>query len=1099
MTNKFNKFFLLENDIDYSKKGFFSNEYTLKISPNRIKGRYCFVYAGQGSSFPGMCKDWFKYSVIRSTYYEADELSRRNGLSKISDHVLQPDKIDKKVFHIVQNLSLFTLEVALSRWLFQRNIRARAITGHSFGECAALVWSGIVSFNDMFEIVILREKASPPPNHLGYMIAINGDKTKIKTLFHNEKDYYFSNCNSLSQTVISVTSQRLPFYSEILKKSGVKFKVLDIPQPYHSPLLKDVCEKIKSELKKVELRPPSIPIFSSVLKKWLIKENFSESDFYSIIVNQIVEKVDFIKQINETSQSGCSKYIEIGPKILLSSFIKENVLGKHVEISFVGEFFKKNLKKEKTVSNSLTLSLVNKIISKLTGYKIDSISIEDRLQEDLGIDSLKKTEIVFSVLNELKIDTKKTLNLPLIESVGDIVKYVESSPKEENKSEKKVEFKRFEWVMEEKPLLVFDKIKDKPQILSLKSLKPIKNNLSNTFIVYSDYNSFNDYRDVINASVSFISFFKKFFENNTSFIRLALVSDKNSSKAFTKGAVSFFKSLKKELKNFYFKHIHFENFLNSDELVLNELAEPSGDDVVYKNNSRYVLKLCETNAISDSFSISDESTIVALGCARGIGFELLNEICLRSHSTIYVCGRSSSLEVNENISLLKKSNPNVFYISMDATNEADFKNFCEKIKNRIDIWINAVGIEISKHLCEKSLEEINKELRPKIISSILCEKFFNDCNSKRLIYFSSVVSDFGNDGQSVYAFSNGFIDGFTEEINKNYGKKIAFSIDWPPWDGVGMTANQSISASLRLRGLSLLDKRKAKELFIKDFWLKKDSILYFDESDIDQYSFGLKDFNFLGDFLPKPKSLFPKLIFEREFSYLKENFLSDHMIGSLCYVPAAMILSIFYGLNYFLKGEWCKITNFKAEEPLPIKESGLVSEVIVDGESMILQANMGRFHCVTTKYVYKEYGPFDMSGVKPFNREVYSLLFHKGSFRVLKEVCFSPGFSRGFASLNLKNVSHPWLKLMYVIDGAFQLTALGEFCKNSRFALPVGSDSIEINMDLLLKSDAFKISFKIDPSNKIQVLILNIEGKYIGYLNGVHIANVESKVNTLLP
>ncbi len=184
--------------------------------------------------------------------------------------------------------------------LISKDIKPKIVTGHSFGEYAALVASGIVSFEEMFDIVYHREIFSPPSNELGYMLAINANEEEIKNFFGND-GYYFSNYNSPVQTVISSTKDKISYLKEILDKRGIKSKVLtSVPQPYHTPYLKPTSEKIKKYLQesKFNFKEPSIPLFSSVTKELITQKNFSKEKIEDILINQILNPVDFIYQIS---------------------------------------------------------------------------------------------------------------------------------------------------------------------------------------------------------------------------------------------------------------------------------------------------------------------------------------------------------------------------------------------------------------------------------------------------------------------------------------------------------------------------------------------------------------------------------------------------------------------------------------------------------------------------------------------------------------------------------------------------------------------------------------------------------------------------------
>ena len=401
-------------------KGYFFGEYEVLFG--KYSGpdfsRRCFIFPGQGGAFPGMFKEeYLNFKIIQDKFAQADLLAKKFNLPKISDYVLNPNKIKKEILPAVANLALFTLELAIFDILKSLKIYPKIVTGHSFGEYAAIVAAGIVFFEEMFEIVYYRDHFCPSTNFAGFMIAVNADAKKLKTIL-NKEDYYISNLNSPNQTVISVSKNAVDNISKILEEKKIRHKILyNIPQPYHSPYLNDVKKRMEKHFqhKEISCKAPEIPIFSSVLNKLIDKDNFQKKDIKNIFLNQIITKVDFINQIENIYSLRCFNFLEIGNKKLFSVFADDilSSAGKEVKIELASDFLKKNNEAiigSKNPINSKLFSLINKAIGKITGYEIEKISIEDKFQEDLGIDSIKKADILLTVLNEANIRPGEDFN-----------------------------------------------------------------------------------------------------------------------------------------------------------------------------------------------------------------------------------------------------------------------------------------------------------------------------------------------------------------------------------------------------------------------------------------------------------------------------------------------------------------------------------------------------------------------------------------------------------------------------------------------------------------------------------------------------------------
>ena len=90
---------------------------------------------------------------------------------------------------------------------------------------------------------------------------------------------------------------------------------------------------------------------------------------------------------------------------------------------------KVNYESIEQIKQSKFLNVVNKVISKLTGYKIENIDIKDKFQEDLGIDSIKKADIIFSILEETGTETNNQFNTNDFQSVFDFTSFLENTSK----------------------------------------------------------------------------------------------------------------------------------------------------------------------------------------------------------------------------------------------------------------------------------------------------------------------------------------------------------------------------------------------------------------------------------------------------------------------------------------------------------------------------------------------------------------------------------------------------------------------------------------------------------------------------------------------
>ena len=400
----------------------------------------CFIFQGQGGIENGMGKYYYEnFDLVKKLFDEADKFLLKRGKKRVSDFIVGHDKIDDDKLHIYGNIALFVLETGMFRILVDKNLTPSIITAHSFGEYAALVACGCVSFTDMLDIVYNREFLSEEKNVLGYLVAVRESEGNILDIFKNfDGKYYLSNINSDKQVVLSVSSAELKKLEYFLSKNKLKYKVLEnVPQPYHSPLMYGSREKFKKYLKnrKFKISSPEIPIFSSVLRKKIKKGNFQEKEIMLILENQLTEPVNFIYKIKEIFKDDIRTFVEIGVKRIFIDIIAD-ILNNNSEYKtyFGGDFLiSKNFYREENASNEniydgKLVKTLKYLVSKTTGYDLASIRLEDRFQEDLKIDSIKKADVVFRFLEENRIpgDNIELSKIDNLSSILDEVKNIKA-------------------------------------------------------------------------------------------------------------------------------------------------------------------------------------------------------------------------------------------------------------------------------------------------------------------------------------------------------------------------------------------------------------------------------------------------------------------------------------------------------------------------------------------------------------------------------------------------------------------------------------------------------------------------------------------------
>lgn len=209
------------------------------------------VFSGQGSQYPGMFKELMSVYPNGKEFFEnASELCGLNLIdicSNASEEKLKETRIAQ--------LSTVVYSVALYDFFVKENgILPKLFAGHSVGEYAALIASGMLSFEDGIRLVNKRGSLMQNIAQAGGMLAILDDDILNIEMYCKEQnsegnEIAISNYNSDHQTIISGTVEQIERAQEYFEKSNISVKLLKVSGAFHSPLMRTTEDIFRLQLK----------------------------------------------------------------------------------------------------------------------------------------------------------------------------------------------------------------------------------------------------------------------------------------------------------------------------------------------------------------------------------------------------------------------------------------------------------------------------------------------------------------------------------------------------------------------------------------------------------------------------------------------------------------------------------------------------------------------------------------------------------------------------------------------------------------------------------------------------------------------------------
>lgn len=280
-----------------------------------------FVFPGQGSQYQGMGLDFYENYEEAKEAFEIADNTLGFSISKICFE--GPDS-ELQLTANTQPAILVT-SIAIYRVLSKLGLRPDYVAGHSLGEYSALVASEAIDLATAIKLVRKRGEYMQEAVGVGVgaMAAIIGaDLQVIKDVCQEvagDEICSPANLNSPAQAVIAGHKSAVERAIEELKKRKAgRAKLLPVSAPFHCALMKGAADKLAIDLAGVEFKNPIFPIINNVDAS--ITTN--SEDLRQNLIRQVCSPVRWVESVELMATNGVDKFIEVGPKNVLSGLIK---------------------------------------------------------------------------------------------------------------------------------------------------------------------------------------------------------------------------------------------------------------------------------------------------------------------------------------------------------------------------------------------------------------------------------------------------------------------------------------------------------------------------------------------------------------------------------------------------------------------------------------------------------------------------------------------------------------------------------------------------------------------------------------------------------
>ena len=312
--------------------------------PLSHEGSLAFLFPGEGSQYVNMFSDLcLHFPEVKSCFDRADQAFLKSHRDIVPSRLLFPSDCDPSGFkpsgadsHCEEEIwqmdlaviSVFAANHAMSVLLDRLEIRPQAVLGHSSGEFAALLASGVILDQnedhivdytlEAVDIIQSMEKQIPEAKLVAFG---NLDSNTMASMIEaSYQTIYLAMDNCPHQKILCVPNEAFPCFLEMIENKGAFFNILPFQRAYHTPLFQPITDRLSGLFNHINMGLPHTRLYSCSVAQPVPQDS---DEIRQLAAGQWSQPVRFRESIEAMYDDGVRIFIEVGPKNNLSGFVDD--------------------------------------------------------------------------------------------------------------------------------------------------------------------------------------------------------------------------------------------------------------------------------------------------------------------------------------------------------------------------------------------------------------------------------------------------------------------------------------------------------------------------------------------------------------------------------------------------------------------------------------------------------------------------------------------------------------------------------------------------------------------------------------------------------